>query len=333
MRDDLAVIVVSTNEAHWLRPCLTSVLDRKGDLKLDVVVADNESTDGTSELIEREFPEVRVVPSKNRGFSHANNRAFLATDARYVLFLNPDTEILDGSLDELVAAMDKRPTVGLAGVQQVSANGRLYPTIGRFPNAVRALSDVFGLERLVTRAAWLGSRELNMARYDQEIDCDWTSGSFMLARREALDSAGLLDERFFIYAEEVDLCYRIKEAGWDIRHLPMMRILHHAEKAGINPRMEAQLAYAARQYARKHFSPVHRAGYFALLTFRYLLRSIIGGRDRAHARDKRAASRRALVTLVGLAPPPFGVPPRQAVAARAETPESLTGRADVPRRP
>jgi GT2 family glycosyltransferase len=218
-------------------------------------------------------------------------------------------------------------------VQQVSANGRLYPTIGRFPNAVRALSDVFGLERLVTSAAWLGSRELNMGRYDQEIDCDWTSGSFMLARREALDSAGLLDERFFIYAEEVDLCYRIKEAGWDIRHLPLMRILHHAEKAGINPRMEAQLAYAARQYARKHFSPVHRAGYFALLISRYLLRSVTGGRDRAHAREKRAASRRALMTLVGLAPPPFGVPPRQAVAARAETPESPPSGADVPRRP
>jgi hypothetical protein len=126
----------------------------------------------------------------------------------------------------------------------------LFPTIRRFPNAVRAVFEALGSERSPFRASWLGERELDLGRYEHEIACDWTSGSFLLVRREALESAGLFDERFFIYSEETDLCLRIKAAGWEIRHLPTMTILHHAQKAGANPKMEAQLAFAGLQYAR-----------------------------------------------------------------------------------
>src|SRR5687767_8204548 len=116
---DLAIIIVSTNEARWLRPCLSSVFAHAGTIDLDVVIADNESTDGTRELVEREFPTARVVTCENRGFAHANNRAALTTDSRYVLFLNPDTEILEGTFDELVNALEARTGVGLVGVRQV----------------------------------------------------------------------------------------------------------------------------------------------------------------------------------------------------------------------
>ena len=136
----------------------------------------------------------------------------------------------------------------------------------------------------------------------------------MLARREALESAGFLDERFFIYSEETDLCLRIKRPGGTVRHLPSMTILHHAEKAGVNPKMEAQDAYARRQYARKHFAPVHRAAYLTALGLRHAMRAAYISRDRDAARQRRQASRRALRTLVGLDPPPFGPPPPVAVA-------------------
>ena len=115
-----------------------------------------------------------------------------------------------------------------------------------------------GGERLPVRPAWLLERELDLELYERETDCDWTSGSFMFARREALESAGFMDERFFIYSEEPDLCLRLKGAGWEIRHLPQMTIVHHAGKAGIRPRMSAQDAYTRMQLARKHFSPLHR---------------------------------------------------------------------------
>jgi GT2 family glycosyltransferase len=310
---DLAIIIVSTNEAHWLRPCLRSVFGHVGDIEIDVVVADNESTDGTRELVTGEFAAARVIACENRGFSHANNRGWLACDARYALFLNPDTEILEGAFEELIGWMDAHPTIGLAGVKQVTSDGTVFPTIRRFPNALRMLGEAFGSESLPFRAPWLGERELDLARYEQEIECDWTSGSFMLARREALESAGVLDERSFIYGEEPDLCLRMRKAGWKTMHLPLMTILHHAQKAGVNPKMDAQNAFARLLYARKHFGRAHRLAFAASLMLAYALRAAMPGRT-PQRRQRRAAALRSLRTMSGLTPPPFGDPPPTALA-------------------
>jgi N-acetylglucosaminyl-diphospho-decaprenol L-rhamnosyltransferase len=310
---DLAVIVVSTNEAHWLQGCLTSVFAHQGACTLEVVVADNESTDGTAEVIAAFAPRARVVVCANRGFAHANNRALFTTASRYVLFLNPDTEVLEGTFAELVDALDERPDVGLAGVRQVTADGELYPTIRRFPNAFRALVRALLPERLPGRPS-LGERELHLDRYAEEVSCDWTSGSFMLARREALESAGYMDERFFIYSEEPDLCLRMRKAGWDVRHLPVMTIVHHAGKGGTSTKMSAQDAYTRLQYARKHFTPFHRAAYVFALALGYFIRAWTPGREGA---ARRAANRAALRVLLGASEPPFGTPPRQAVALRS----------------
>lgn len=321
--DDLAIIVVSYNDARWLRPCLRTVFEHAGSVTLDVVVADNESTDGTRQVVEHEFPQARVVTCKNKGFAHGNNRALMTCDARYVLFLNPDTEILEGTFAELIRALDERPSVGLVGVKQVTLDRQLYPTIRRFPNAARALGEALGSEGFPFRARWLGERELNMEAYSSECACDWTSGSFMLARREAIESAGFLDERFFLYSEETDFCYRIKQAGWEIRHLPLMTVLHHANKVGISPKMEAQNAFARLQYAAKHFSPIHRAAYAGALCVRYLLRSILPGTGPQLGSERRAASRRALRVILRRDGSPFGPPPDRAVAIRTKEATAL----------
>jgi GT2 family glycosyltransferase len=306
---DLAVITVSTNEAHWLRRGLPSVFEHAGDATLDVVVVDNSSTDGTRELVESEFPDARVVTSENLGFGHANNCAAMTCDASYILFLNPDTEILEGTFGELLAAMDRHPDVGLAGVIQQIADGTTWPTIRYFPSLTRSLGEAFGSEQWPVRARWARERELDMKRYAFELDCDWTSGSFMLARREALLAAGLLDERFFMYSEEPDLCLRIKRAGWRVRHLPSMTILHHG-KAGIRPKMVAQDVYARRQYAQKHFSKLYGSAFLAAVGAGYLLRA---ASPRGRDAPKRQAARLALRTLAGRTAPPFGAPPRTAL--------------------
>src|SRR4051812_44084917 len=114
---DIAIITVSTNEARWIEPCLSTVFEHIGDVSADVVVVDNDSRDGTAELVATQFLAARVVFSRNHGFGHANNRGVMTCNARYVLFLNPDTEILDGTFAELVRMMDARPRVGLVGVR------------------------------------------------------------------------------------------------------------------------------------------------------------------------------------------------------------------------
>jgi N-acetylglucosaminyl-diphospho-decaprenol L-rhamnosyltransferase len=301
---DLAIITVSTNEARWLRPCLSTLFAHIGDVSADVVVVDNESRDGTADLVAAEFPEARVVRSRNHGFSHANNRALITCNARYVLFLNPDTEILDGTFAELVRMMDARPAVGLAGVRQITAEGRLDTTIRRFPNALRALGEALAAERLPRRPHWLGERELDPAAYEREFACDWTSGSFMLVRREAIESAGYLDERYFMYSDETDFCRRIKTAGWEVRHLPQMTILHHDGKAGVKPNIESLAANSRRLYARKFFSPAHRLAYSGAVMLRHLLRSVYAGGGET-GRLKRAANRRAIATVLGRAPVPY----------------------------
>lgn len=315
----MAIIVVST-DARWLRPCLTSVLAHAGDLKLDIVIADNQSTDDTWEMIQDEFPSARVVRCRNHGFGHANNRALLTCDARYVLFLNPDTEILEGSLEEIVSILTDRPEIGLVSVKQVTADGTLFPTIRHFPNAVRAFGEAIGSERLPRRPEWLGERVLDLSRYDLEVDCDWFTGAFMIARPEALHGAGIFDERFFLTSEEVDLAYRIKRAGWRVVHLPQMTILHHVHMGKSLPaRMHAQYAFARRQYAEKHFSAVHRTLYLSLVDLRYRLRLLAGllpGRDRSAT----AGAARALRALHGQDPPPFGEPPSAAVEPRTLAP-------------
>jgi GT2 family glycosyltransferase len=308
----LAVIVVSTNEAEWLKPCLETLFAHAGTADLDVIVADNESTDGTAELIGREFPLARVVRCANRGFGHANNRGYMATDASYVLFLNPDTEVLDGTFSDLVAEMNKRPEVGVIGVKQLTPDGQLFPTIRRFPSLSRTLADALG-EGLAKRLSWKGERELDLSAYERDTYCDWVSGSFMLVRREALAGAGIFDERFFVYSEEVDLCRRIKRAGWRVVHLPSMTIVHHAGKAGFNPRVAAQDAFSRRQYLEKNAGLIEQLLCMGGLGLGYAIRAVAPV-SRNDARERRRAARSALLTLLGKRPPPFGQPPAQAVA-------------------
>jgi GT2 family glycosyltransferase len=299
---DLAVIVVSHDQAQWLPRCLATVIEHAGPIALDLVVVDNGATRETQALVERAYPEVRLVVCENRGFGHANNQALRTTESRYVLFLNPDTEVLSGSLADLVAELDRRPEIGLAGARQLGPDGTMQPTMRRFPSASRALGDALGLERFPNRPGWLGEREVRLGRYDGEFEDDWTIGSFMLARCDAIERAGSFDERFFVYSEEVDLCLRVRRAGWKIVHLPTLTIRHEGSAARIvDPRMARQNAYAQLQYARKHLSAPERAGLRAALLLRYGLRSLPPVGDG----DRRAAARAAAGLVLGFGEPPF----------------------------
>src|SRR5262249_29334217 len=153
-------------------------------------------------------------------------------------------------------------------------DGVLYPTIRRFPTALRLFFEAIGSEQLPFKASWLGERELEVSVYDRDFECDWTSGSFMLASREALLGAGLMADGFLRYCEGPDLGLRIRRAGWQVRHLPSMTISHHWGKEGWNPRLVAQDAYARRQYLEKHFSQPRRSAALSAFALGHMVRAV-----------------------------------------------------------
>jgi len=313
---DVCVVIVSHNGKRWLDAALSSLFASAGGLDLDVVVVDNGS-DGSAAYVEERFPDARTITCPNRGFGAANNVGLASADARYVLFLNPDTEFLSGSLADLTAVLDRRPGVGLVGVRQLGSSGELAPSIRRFPSTANMLAEALAVEKLPWLKRRLGERVLDPEAYERETPCDWTSGSFMLVRREALRGCGGFDERFFLFSEETDLCWRLRRAGWGIVHLPLVTIRHHESERSASPRMEAQSAYARLQFARKHFrrvSPYRRA-----MALRYGLRagipSVSGG-----DRRRQEAGRAALAAVLDEAPPiavPAAAPAQATIVSAA----------------
>jgi GT2 family glycosyltransferase len=178
----------------------------------------------------------------------------------------------------------------------------------RFPNAIRSLFVSLGAEKLRLRSSWVGERVLDLALYDRETACDWTVGSFMLVRKAAIDDVGGMDERFFLYCEETDFCFRIRRAGWDVVHLPQMTIFHHSSTTSADETLGSQMAFARRQYMAKHFGLAHRVAGTAALALGYAIRSVSPGASPERQR-RRASARTALGTLFGFTPPPFGNPP------------------------
>ena len=230
-----------------------------------------------------------------------------------MLLLNPDTEVIDGTFGELVALMDERPEVGLAGVRQVTADDTLWPTIRRFPSPARALGEALFSERWPVHPAWSGERVLDQAAYEREQECDWTSGSFMLcAARPCSAPACSTSASSSTPRSPTSACASSGPAG-SVRHLPSMTIVHHAGKGGIRPRMIAQDAYSRKQYADKHLDAVTRGLYLGAVRLRHLVRFATAGTSRSDAEARRESARLALRTLADRAEPPFGQPPTTAV--------------------
>ena len=321
---DLAIVIVSTNEANWLEPCLRTISESIGDIDLDVVVVDNETTDETRSLVESRFPSGQAGQlTEPRLLSRQQSRR---SDLQFPI--RPLPQSRHGNSFR-VFRRDGRghgsATGGRPG-RRSAADLRRHPLADDplLPEYSPCRGEALASEKWPRRPAWSGERELDLGVYEHEHACDWTSGSFLMVRNEALMSAGLLDERFFIYSEETDLCLRIKRAGWEVRHLPTMTIVHHAGKGGIRPKMIAQDAYTRRQYARKHFQQPQRGLFLAAILARHVVRAI-GPGSQEQAKARRAAARRAMKTLCGFEGPPFSALRPKPPWRRSTTADRRTG--------
>jgi GT2 family glycosyltransferase len=302
---DLTFVIVTHNRGDLAVATIRSARSVLGALTTQWLIVDSGSSDGTPELVEQAFPDITVERHPNIGFAAANNKAIENARGRYLLFLNPDVEVAHGSFEPLVARLDQRPSIGIASVTQLDDDGHLQFTIRRDPSVLRTLAEALGLPRIPGFRA-CGERDLRADRYRGELPVDWLVGALLLVRAEALRAVGPFDERFFLYSEETDWCYRFRQAGWTVTHEPLMAVTHHTSGT-YSPDLLAQLSYAKTLFASKHYGHVRAAGIRAGLVLRHLLRNLAGAMPRADgsADVRLEAERRALVVVLGLRPPPF----------------------------
>jgi GT2 family glycosyltransferase len=305
-RPDLSVIIVTHGRPQLAIETVRHAEAAMGSLAVEWLVVDSGSTDGTPDAIERACPGVTVERLENVGFAAANNHALPSARGRYVLLLNPDCVVAKGSFASLLQELDARPEVGVASVIQRAPDGALQYSIRRYPSPWLALGEAIGAARVIGLGAWR-QEETRPQCYESPRTADWLLGAFLLARAEAVAEVGPLDERFFLYSEETDWCYRFRLAGWELLHLPTMTVIHHT---GTTRRAElmAQLSHAKLLFARKHFRGWRSTAIRAALVLRHSLRAgaaaLLGLRSTAWA-TRAAAERYALSVVLGRTPPPF----------------------------
>jgi N-acetylglucosaminyl-diphospho-decaprenol L-rhamnosyltransferase len=254
---DLSVVIVNWNVRDLLRRCVESVRSAQRSISVEIIVVDNASGDGSVEMLRAGFPEtVLIANPENRGFPAANNQGIAAAQGRYVLLLNPDTEVLAGGLDTLVQYIDAHHDVGLVGPQLVYPNGQVQSSRRRYPTLATLFFESTWLEPLAPRS--LLRRYYMLDQPDAAVlDVDWVTGAAMLARREVIQQVGGMDERFFMYSEELDWCRRIKAAGWRVIYHPGAQVIHHVGKSSEQavPARHVNFQRSKIRYTRKYHGP------------------------------------------------------------------------------
>jgi O-antigen biosynthesis protein len=265
---DLSVIIVSYNVKYFLEQCIHSVVASAGNISSEIIVTDNNSVDGSCRMVKEKFPAVKLISNDvNRGFAAACNQGIRISSGRYVLLLNPDTVIQEDTLGKCLSFMEEHADAGCMGVKMIDGKGRYLPESKRaLPTPSVSFYKIFGMAALFPSSRRFGRYYLGHLDRDQTHEVEVLTGAFMFIRRAALDKCGLTDEDYFMYGEDVDLSYRIIQAGYKNYYYPGTTIIHYkgesTKKASFN---YVFLFYnAMRIFARKHFSG-RSASYFIFL--------------------------------------------------------------------
>ena len=252
-REDLAVVVVNFNTGDFLTRCIRSVFAHAGDLELDVLIVDNASVDGSAHSATRAHPQARLISNaENRGLSAAWNQGAAETHSPWILFLNPDAEILAGDLATFVKIGEERPEAALLGPVVRNPDGSIYDSGRVFPTIAQALGHAFLGPFLPGNPFTRGYKQAGWDRLS-EREVDWVSGSCMLIRRSAFEEVGRFDEAFWLYGEELDLSTRLGRSGWTVLYTPELEILHEGGvSTGRSRRMTLMHSMSIYRYFAKH---------------------------------------------------------------------------------
>jgi len=261
---DLSIIIVNWNTSSLLEACLRSIYDHASSLSFEVLVMDNGSSDGSAALVRARFPKVWLIANaENVGFARANNQGIQASSGRYVMLLNSDTEVQPGALDTLVGFLEDHPAVAAAGPYLLNTDGSLQPSCHPVLTPEREFWRLAFLDELLPLATY------PMERWDAHTPrpVEVIKGACLVIRRAALEQIGLLDERYFIYSEEMDLCLRLARAGWQLYWVPAARVVHHgaASTKQVAETMYLELYRSKLQFQAKFF------GRWGVLRFKSLV--------------------------------------------------------------
>jgi GT2 family glycosyltransferase len=254
---DVSIIIVNWNTKALLQQCLRSVYDETRGVDFGVIVVDNASSDGSADMTRREFGEAIVIANaENRGFAAANNQGLAIASGRYVLLLNSDTIVLDGAIQKTIAFADKYPDTAVVGCRVLNPDRSLQNSCFMFPSLLNWFLFVTYLDRLFPRSRFFGREQMTWWSRDDSREVDVVTGCYMLVRRQAIEDVGVMDESFFMYAEETDWCYRFKKKGWKSRFTPDAEIVHIG--GGSAPKFSARRARITNasflRYMAKHWS-------------------------------------------------------------------------------
>lgn len=265
---DLSVIIVSWNVRALLERALDCLYGTVVAASFEVIVVDNGSADGSVGMVRERFPQATLITNgQNLGFGRANNQAAAIARGRHLLLLNPDAFVHPGTVDRLIAFLDSRPNAGAAGPRLLYEDGALQRSATSFPTLLTELWTTLGLDRAFPRHPVFGRYKLTYWAMDDLRPVDSLMGACLLLRREVVAQVGLFDEQFFMYSEEVDLCYRIGRAGWSCYYLPDVSATHIW--GGSSRRVPAasflRLFTSRVQFFRKHYGPQATLAYKAVL--------------------------------------------------------------------
>ncbi|NPU86130.1 MAG: glycosyltransferase family 2 protein [Syntrophaceae bacterium] len=247
---DLSIVIINWNTRDLLRDCLRSVYGTVRDLAFEIIVVDNGSSDGSAAMLRESFPAVRIVENhENRGFAAANNQAFRIMDGRYALLLNTDAVLTEGAVEALFRFMEGHSDAAMACGQLLNRDGSLQNSIAAFPSLLTLAANMPLLEILFPRR--FPSKRY---RHAEPVQVDSGVGACLLVRRDAMDDAGLLDERYFFYFEETDWAYAMSRKGWKVFHVPAARI-YHLQGQSVGTGIASRMAFYRSRYAffRKWF--------------------------------------------------------------------------------
>lgn len=254
-RKDVSIAIVNWNTRDLLDQCLRSVYESSKDLSFEIVLVDNASSDGSADMVEAKYPQVKLIRnSTNPGFATACNLAFEHCGGRYFMLLNSDTIVLDHALSTLCQFMDQHPEAGAAGCRLLNKDGTLQRSCSRFPGVMTELYDALYLSKLFPKSRLLASYSMSFWDFGSVREVDFAGGSCLIVRNEAIADVGLLDEGYFMYTEEADWCYRMKKGGWKIFYVPDASIVHLGGSSSrrYGSQILVHLYSSRNRFVRKH---------------------------------------------------------------------------------